>query len=75
MPSDPDDASEFDPEARDALHQLKDGMRRARKIVREAQQAIAPSPHDGPILLSELPEEPEAPPAAPDGDGPIIPAD
>jgi len=64
MPSEPEKPSEFDPEALEALTQLRDGLRRARIIVREARQAIGQPPPDGPVLSSD-----------PDEEGPVIPAD
>ena len=56
MSSDPNEASDLGPEAREALHQVRDGIRRARKIVREAKQAIGQAPPEGALLPSEPPE-------------------
>jgi hypothetical protein len=53
MSSDPNEASDLGQEARAALHQLRDGIRRARKIVREAKQAIGQTPPEGALLPSE----------------------
>ena len=68
MSSDPEEASDLGPEAREALHQLRDGIRRARKIVREAKQAIGQTPPEGALLISD-------PSGAPEQDNPIIRAD
>jgi hypothetical protein len=68
MSSDPNEASHLGPEAREALHQLRDGIRRARKIVREAKQAIGQAPPEG-ALLSSAPSE------ALEEDNPVIRAD
>lgn len=64
MPSDPEKPAELGPEAREALLQLRDGLRRARVIVREAKLAIGQAPAEGAVMPSEPGEE-----------GPIIPAD
>jgi hypothetical protein len=53
MSSDTEEASDLGPEAREALHQLRDGITRARKIVREARQAIRRKPPEGALLGSE----------------------
>ena len=58
------DKTDVDPEASEALDQLRDGIARARVIVREAKQAIGQAPTEGPLL----PSEPE-----PEEHGPIIP--
>ncbi len=68
MSSDPEEASDLDPEAREALHQLRDGITRARKIVREAKQAIGQAPPEGALLSSD-------PPGAPEQANPVIRAD
>ena len=68
MSSDPEEASDLGPEAREALHQLRDGIRRARKIVREAKQAIGRPAPEGAVLPSD-------PAEAPEPDRPVIRAD
>lgn len=65
MSSDPNEPSDLGPEAREAVHRLRDGIRRARKIVRDAKQAIGQAPPEGALLPSEPPETLEE-------DGPII---
>lgn len=64
MPSDPETPAELSTEAREALLQLRDGLRRARVIVREAKQAIGQAPPEGAVM-----------PLEPDEEGPTIPAD
>ena len=59
MSSDPEEASDLGPEASEALHQLRDGIRRARKIVREARQAIRRPAPEGALLPSDSPGAPE----------------
>ena len=68
MSSDPNEASDLGPEAREALHQLRDGIRRARKIVREAKQAIGQPAPEGALLPSD-------PAEAPAEDSPVIRAE
>ena len=60
------DKTDLEPEASDALDQLRDGIARVRVIVREAKQAIGHAPPEGPLL----PSDPD-----PEGHGPIIPTD
>lgn len=62
----PEDPAGPEPEAAEAIDQLRKGLRRARVIVREARQAIGQAPPDGPVL----PPDPE-----PDAAAPIRPAD
>jgi hypothetical protein len=68
MPPDQEEPPELGPEASKAVSQLRDGIARARKIVREAKQAIGQAPPEGAVLSSE-PEE------SPATNGPVIPAD
>lgn len=56
MPSDPEEPSALGPEASEALHQFKDGIARARLIVREAKQAIGQAVPDG-MMLPADPED------------------
>lgn len=58
-----------EPEADEAMDQLRDGIARARVIVREAKQAIGQAPPEGALLSSGPDSDPE-----PDPDGPILPA-
>lgn len=53
-------------EATEAMDQLRDGIARARVIVREAKQAIGEAPPEG-IMLPTGPD--------PEPDGPILKAD
>jgi hypothetical protein len=53
-----------EPEATEAMDQLRDGIARVRVIVREAKQAIGHAPPEGAVLPSD-----------PEPDGPILKAD
>jgi len=64
MSPDPEEPAGAEPEADEAMDQLRAGLRRARVIVREARQAIGQPPPDGPVL-----------PPDPDEEGPVIPAE
>lgn len=66
MPADPEDPAAPEPEATEAMAQLREGMKRVRVIVREAKQAIGQAPPEGAVL----PPDPD-----PDPDGPTIQAD
>lgn len=58
-----------EPETSDVIDQLRDGIARARVIVREARQAIGQAPREGALLPSGPESDPE-----PDQDGPAISA-
>lgn len=58
MASDPDEPSALGPEASEAVHQLRDGIRRARIIVREAKQAIGQAAPEGAVLPPQAEDEP-----------------
>lgn len=59
-----------DPEAKEAMSQLRAGIKRARVIVREAKQAIGQTAPEGALLPSGPDPEPD-----PDPGNPVIPAD
>lgn len=71
MPSDPEEPSALGPEASEALHQFRDGIARARLIVREAKQAIGQAVPEGAVLPTDPGPEDEPDPRP---DGPVIPA-
>jgi len=71
MPAKSETPPELGPEANEAVSQLRDGLRRAHRIVREAKQAIGQPPTEGALLPADAVESPvEA-----DQNGPVISAD
>jgi hypothetical protein len=62
MPTDPEEPSALGPEASEALHQFKDGIARARVIVREAKQAIGHAAPEGALLPPDAGDEVEEEP-------------
>jgi hypothetical protein len=52
------DQTDPEPEASEALDQLRDGIARVRVIVREARQAIGQTPPEGAVLSSDPASDP-----------------